>query len=187
MKHANTAQPSSELRRVVSAGTLSGGISRYKIPSYYFAASRRQSEAPLGTASADWRSSGIPSYYLTERDEDGRSPYGEGERPDFETRELKVLVVKAEGPMPDPLPEPLSKGGDGVDKSECVGELVVRSLTCSTAVSEDGRRRSGLSGQLAGAMMEGNTGKSPDSDDDWNPVYCSEWKGVEDYERGGVF
>lgn len=180
MKHANTAQPFSELRRVASDGALSGDNSRYGIPSYYLAESRRQSEAPLGTGSADWRSSGIPSYYLTERDGDGRSVHGEGERPGFETRELEVLVVKAEGPMPDPLPEPLSKGEDGVHKSEFVGEMVVRSLTGSTAVSEDGRRRSGLSGQLAGAMMGGNVGESPDNDDHWNPVYCSEWKGVED-------
>lgn len=111
MEHANTAQPSSELRRVASAGTLSGSISRYEIPSYYLAEPRRRSEAPLGTASADWRSLGIPSYYFTERDEDGRSVHGERERPGSETRELKVLVVEAEGSMPDHLPEPLSKGG----------------------------------------------------------------------------
>ncbi|KAF7510593.1 hypothetical protein GJ744_006205 [Endocarpon pusillum] len=160
MEHANIAQPSLELRRVASAGTLSGGISRYEIPSYYLAEPRRRSEAPLGTASADWRSSGIPSYYLTERDEDGRLMHGEGERPGFETRELKVLVVKADGSVPDALPKPFSEGEDGVDKGECVGEMMVRSLTGSTAVSEDGRRRSGLSGQRAGAMMEGSIGKS---------------------------
>lgn len=58
--------------------------------------------------------------------------------------------------------------------------MMVRSLTSSTAVSEDGRRRSGLSGQLVGARMGGNIGKSPDGDDDWGPVYCFKWKGVED-------
>ena len=179
MNQANTAPPSSEFRRVASAGALSGGISGYEIPSYYLAESRRQSEAPLGTASADWRSSGIPSYYLTERDEDGRPVHGEGERPDFETRELNGLVVKAEDFMPDPLPEPLNNGKDGVDEAECVGEMMVRSLTGSTAVSEDGRRRSGLSGHLAGAMVGGNTGECPDCDNDWDPVYCSGWKDIE--------
>ncbi len=177
MKQAYTAQLYPEPRRASSAGALPGRTFEYELPSYYLAKSRRQSEAPLGNASADWRSSGIPSYYFKEHDEHGSSVHGEGEGSRLETTtELRGVISESDDFVPDPLFESLDNGRAGVEKSEGAGEMMTRSLTGSTAVSEDGRRRRRLSCDLADVMAGRNIGESLGCGDDWDPVYCSGWK-----------
>lgn len=156
------------------------------IPSYYYyiSDSNRQSAVRFEPdSSAAWRSSGIPSYYYKEHDEDGRSIFGseKHQRPSFG---LTELIDSSRKPAVASSGSGLGTACTGRDDTGQVppyhGDPVTRSLTGSTAVSKNDWRRSVLNGSDMADTTVGQAGQARrKGDDGWDTVYCLGWKGMD--------
>jgi hypothetical protein len=163
---SHTGRPSSQVSTLAADRTISG----YEIPSYYLGEFKRQSAILSEHDRLGWGtlSSGIPSYYFKEHDEDGRSILSEVvKRPSFEKGELELTSI----------------GKDDTEKVNYTGDIVTRTLTGGTAVNQDGekrRRRSGFSDEIVGATGGPAGQASRNGDGGWDSVYCSGWKSTDD-------
>jgi hypothetical protein len=147
--------------------TLTGNrtVSAYEIPSYYLNESKPQSPILFEPDRGGWgaRSSGIPSYYFKEHDEDGRSIVAVVKQPSFEIGELDASSI----------------GKDHTEKVQYTGDVVARTLTGSTVVGKGSERRrvSGLSDEMVGPTAGPAGQASRNGGDGWDSMYCSGWKG----------
>ena len=178
---ADAQRPSLNVNRISSASAPSDKSSGYEIPSYYLRDSSRQSAVlQEETDAAEWRSSrGIPSYYFKEHDAEGRS-IGEGRRRSNSGVTEPILWTSRPGMVLPRCRLGHSMNKDDADEVPCSEAMVSRSLTGSTAVGDEGRRRSDLSTTDAADTKAGAAHASRDGGDGWEAVYCSGWKGLKD-------
>jgi hypothetical protein len=178
--------------------------SRYGIPrNSYMSNSKRQPVVrfqPDGVGPS--RSSGIPSYYFKEHDDEGRSVTDEM-RPSSEMKALKrndsVGGLDAGGGLMPTSGAETATGAEGCNdsdqevpyrsRSSIADHQATRSLPGSAPGSEGGRRRHvqgapcSTASDSGTSIANGAMGQAGQArrigDDGWDAVYCSGWKGMD--------